>query len=41
MEPFSLNLFTLKAKGMYRALCQIFGEDAERNMVTHYMVMIA
>lgn len=41
MEPFSLNLFTLRAKDMYWALCQIFGKDAEKNMPTHYMLMIA
>lgn len=41
MEPFSLNLFTLRAKGMYWSLCQIFGEDAETTMPTHYMLMIA
>lgn len=31
-EPFSLNLFTLRAKGMYWSLCQILGEDVEANM---------
>lgn len=41
MEPFSLNLFTLRAKGMYWSLCQIFGEDAKTTMPTHYMLMIA
>lgn len=41
MEPFSLNFFTLRAKGMYWAPCQIFGEDAKRNMPTYYMLMIA
>lgn len=41
MEPFSLNWFTLRAKGLYWSLCQIFGEDVEVNMPTHYMLMIA
>lgn len=41
MEPFSLNIFTLRAKGMYWSLCHIFGEDAKTTMPTHYMLMIA
>lgn len=41
MDPFSLNLFTLREKELYWSLCQIFGEDAEVNMPTHYMLMIA
>lgn len=40
-EPFSLNLFTFRAKGLYWSLCQILGEDAEANMPNHYMLMIA
>lgn len=41
MELFSLNLFTLRDKGMYWSLCQIFREDTETTMSTHYMLMIA
>lgn len=41
MEPFSLNLFTLRAKGLYWSLWQILKEDAESNMPTHYMLIIA
>lgn len=40
-EPFSLSLFTLRAKGVYWSLCQILGEDAKKNMPNHYMLMIA
>lgn len=39
-EPFSLSMFTLRAKGMYWALCQVLGEDAESNMPNHYLLMI-
>lgn len=40
-EPFSLSMFTLRDKGMYWALCQVLGEDAEANMPNHYLLMIA
>lgn len=39
-EPFSLSMFTLRAKGMYWALCQVLREDAEANMPNHYLLMI-
>lgn len=41
MEPFPLNLFTLRAKGIYWSLCQILGKDAESAMPTHCMLMMA
>lgn len=39
MKPFSLNVFTIRAKGLYWSTCQILGEGAEANMPTHYMSM--
>lgn len=38
MEPFPMNFFNLRAKGMYWSLYQIFGEDAKNIMHTHYML---
>lgn len=40
VEPFPMNLFTLRAKGIYWSLCQFFGEDLENVMPTHYMLMM-
>lgn len=41
IEPFPMNFFTLRVKGVYWSLCQIFGEDVENVMPTYYMLMMA